>query len=354
MIARDNNEHREQGFLLYKARTGLPKMAMAVNNRDNRIFEAIVAACARGAISQTTATQLAADLKVIRKTCCSLTGSLVASIVGIDDPFTPPLVLWSEIVGKWKNANTCKNKLSAVSSALRHDPGLGNAHTRVFWKKSYDMAAGAVNKHNDHNVATKAILESMPDLTSMLKMVKTLSDSREDTLKKRRIRDLERLWLLVAARVPAKRDDWGELHIVHVLDSGHHDAKRDNYVSLPPEGPAQLVLNHFKTDKRGRFTENLPDDVTIALRTSLRKWPRKYMFVNEQDKPFVAGGTFGNWASRVMTTHLQDGHKTLTGLRRSWIRAKCPTMTRAERKVLAGSMLHSLEVQQAHYEFVMQ
>ena len=236
--------------------------------------------------------------------------------------------------------------MAIVKTALAYDKRLGDIHTRAFWDRSFRMADRDARLDKANNRATKREIDSMPNLTHLREVACALAEGADSTYK----RSLERLWMLIAARVPAKRGDWGVLRIIHEDDDG-----TDNYVILPQEGHATLVLNRYKTSKKyGRFMEDLPDDVTDAMRSSREHWPREYMFVNAKREPFRKRGTFRNWVATVMKAHL-GAPVNINGLRKAWCQtvadgSKC---THAERAKLAKSMLHSVAEQQQSYVHVM-
>ena len=273
------------------------------------------------------------------------------SIVGDATGANTPLRLWYEIYrnAKWQAPGTRKDKMCAVYCALKHDPSLGSDATRAFWRARKEEARRACNLHDANNVQTPEASIRTPDLTRLRAAEKSMAE-------RARVGDRgdsqEHLWLAVAAYVPAKRRDWGSVLIVYSASEGiRQDDAKKNHLILTDTG-ARVVFNVYKEAKTyGRFAEDLPVNVTSALRASISRFPRTYMFENRDGEPFSGGKSFGDWAIATLRKHHGGDPITLNGLRKAWSQtvADGRIATNAERGRLAKSMMHSVQVQQAYY-----
>ena len=263
-----------------------------------------------------------------------------------------PWKLWSAIVAKWTNVETRRNKVANIVSFLRYDQDLGTIATRTYWNKSLKLVHAPAAEVRANNVLTKEKKETIPSLKKLHKAALRLEHRAGDT----RISSLEHLWLMVAARVKAKRADWGALLCIkHKKDISD---KSRNFIILPKEGVATLVLREFKGSRyKPDFEEDLPDDVTKALRQSLCDYPREYMFETINASGFKgytkwSDSSFARWAGKTMTKHLGAGHITINGLRAAYAMeytASGLKVTTAQKDAVAKSMMHSRNVQQTRY-----
>lgn len=266
----------------------------------------------------------------------------------------------------YSNIYSFKSKVSIVNAALRHCDCLGNDHTRQFWGRVLEEASDEVMRARKNNIPTSQEIASIPDLNKLQSVADALdvADDAESTLEKSQ----ERLWMLIAARVPAKRNDWGRIRIladgVGATVDGVADPSQDrNYVVVPREGCATLILNEYKTGAKrrkgnatvyNRFQEPLPSNVSDALRSSLAKWPRNYLFIDSKRNAPHTTSSFGRWLTKTMSRHL-GGNITVNGMRKAWAQTVVDgsRYTVAQREMLAKSMMHSVEEQARSYHHVM-
>ena len=302
------------------------------------MLTAITAAMKRGDINEKSHAQLVSFMNMVRD--MTKTGAARAIVVN-------PGKLWEALINKYSNVHTLRTKMNRVNSILKYDTDLGTVVTRVFWKKRHERAKKASEDKYDNNVLEEKDAAKMVDFDELLKVVNALAGNANDECKT----SMEHLWLLVAAKVPAKRSDWGALKYVKRKEMTY--SKEQNFIIVPEEGPATLVLNKYKYSKdKGRFEEDLPGDVTAALRESLREWPREYMFENTKSNPY-SNDTFSAWSAKTLRKHL-GGRPCIQGLRYSYAQPMADgTHTTAERKALAKSMLHSTTAQSTAYQHVM-
>lgn len=156
----------------------------------------------------------------------------------------------------------------------------------------------------------------------------------------------ERLLIAFYTLIEPIRADYYATEII--TDNDH--PTEENYIVVS-ETIATLYVNDFKTKQRYEAIKNtLSSHLYEELKESLKKYPRKYLFVMEDNKPFTRK-LFSNWACRTLTRVLKQP-MTLTALRHTFITYKrSMNTTKDELKEMAKNMGHSRGMQQA-YEWI--
>ena len=93
---------------------------------------------------------------------------------------------------------------------------------------------------------------------------------------------------------------------------------------------------------------------SASLRLSYKNWPRKYLFLTENQTQFAEHGSFRNWATRVWQKHLGQ-ECTVDGMRKAWAQSVSDggSFLWSHRKMLAASMQHTPATQARKYTKVM-
>jgi hypothetical protein len=318
--------------------------------RDKVLYRALDAAGARDELGSGTVKSYKGNLDWMKRNLCTASGSIAADIVDSPDS------LQSALLAKHTNIDTFRIKIAIISALFKWCEGLGGAEVQRYWEQAYLVADRKSKNANKNNVATPREMASMPDLDKLRDVAMALdtADGADSTLDG----SLERLWMTIAAHVPAKRNDWSQ---VRVVSNGM--GMTANFVILPPTGCATIVLNDCKTStkrKKGmtpvhtKFEELLPPVVSDTLRLSLASWPREYVFISAQKNAPYKKDAFGNWITKVMSRHL-GGHVTINGTRKAWAQtvADGSRYTIADKELLAKSMMHTVGVQANSYQHVM-
>ena len=122
----------------------------------------------------------------------------------------------------------------------------------------------------------------------------------------------------------------------------------ENYVLLS-DTYCKLFVNDFKTKGKHDTIENiLPNNLLEELKESLKKYPRKYIFVMDDKKTPFTRKLFSNWACRTLSRILKKP-MSLTVLRHVYISYKLKSTTsKEELKEIAKKMGHSRAMQNAY------
>jgi len=168
----------------------------------------------------------------------------------------------------------------------------------------------------------------------------------------------ERLLLTMYTEIPPIRSDFYDTKL---CTKECPLTKDKNYITLLNK-TGTLILNNYKTSKKyGQKKINLPIEIIRQLKLSLKKNPRKYLFVSSRFKdsngcfiPFCdlkdPKGSYNSWANRTLKDIFNKDF-TLTMLRHIYITRrdlKIEELSGTERQEIADLMQHSVD-QQSRY-----
>jgi hypothetical protein len=159
---------------------------------------------------------------------------------------------------------------------------------------------------------------------------------------------LERLLLSFYTLIEPIRADY---YATELLNSSETESTEENYIILTPT-TSKLIVKDFKTKQKYDKIENtLSEELRNELDESLKKYPRKYLFVTEDKQSPFTRKLFSNWACRTLTRILKQP-MTLTVLRHIYITNKIQNKTSvSELRDIATKMGHSRDLQRI-YEWV--
>jgi hypothetical protein len=159
---------------------------------------------------------------------------------------------------------------------------------------------------------------------------------------------LERLLLGFYTLIEPIRADY---YATEIVKSQEAESTEENYIVLTATS-SKLIVKDFKTKQKYDKIENtLSDELRNELEESLKKYPRKYLFVMEDKQSPFTRKLFSNWACRTLTRILKQP-MTLTALRHIYITNKIKNKTSIkELKDIASKMGHSRDLQRI-YEWV--
>jgi len=163
-------------------------------------------------------------------------------------------------------------------------------------------------------------------------------------LYKLEVGSFERLLIGFYTLIEPIRADYYATEIINESD----EPKEENYIILS-DTICNLCVNDFKTKGRHEPIKNeLSDELVRELRESLKKYPRKYLFVMDDKKSPFTRKLFSNWACRTLTRILKQP-MTLTVLRHIYITHKLQTTkSKEELREVAKKMGHTRSMQQAY------
>jgi hypothetical protein len=173
-------------------------------------------------------------------------------------------------------------------------------------------------------------------------------ETKYEELKRRGAHETERnslqfLLLSILVHLRPKRADLGAIRVYREKDPRKTD---ENYIVLRTKGASFLVMNHYKTSEYYQTVEeDLPEGLVRDIETSLRRWPRDYLFRKDDGKPMS-----NNTYSAFVKSTFQQYFGRATGvslLRHIYITEKLnyENMTLEEQDHEAKLMLHTSGLQ---------
>lgn len=202
------------------------------------------------------------------------------------------------------------------------------------WKEAEKVNWKPIAEHYDENKPTELQKDKLMSFEEINRIRQTLDTG-----------SFERLLLSFYTLIEPIRADY---FATEILQSDKEEPTEDNYIILTPT-PAKLVVKDFKTKQKYDKIENtLSSELLEELQTSLKLYPRKYLFVMEDKQSPFTRKLFSNWACRTLTRILKQP-MTLTALRHIYITKKIQDKTSSsELREMATKMGHSRDLQRVY------
>ena len=269
------------------------------------------------------------------KTLESTTGSTIYGIL------TQPDVWYPKIQSAYPIISTRKNMLTVILALLKSDETL----------KENKIIVG--KWHKLHSDLTRFEIAKVKRSEPSEKQVKKYTsyeeiESKYEELKRRGPHATEResmqfLLLSVLVHLRPKRADLGSIKLYYENDPRKTD---ENYIVLRTKGSSFIAINVYKTSEYHQTVEeDLTEGLVKDIQTSLRRWPRDYLFRKDDGKP-MSNNTYSAF---VMSTfnHLFGRATGVSLLRHIYITEKLnyENMTLEEQDTEAKLMLHSSGLQ---------
>jgi hypothetical protein len=202
------------------------------------------------------------------------------------------------------------------------------------WKEYEKQNWKPIAEHYEENKPTE------------LQTNKIMSFEEIDTIRKSLEKgSLERLLISFYTLIEPIRADY---YATEILTIPSQESSEENYIILTPSD-SKLIIKDFKTKQKYDKIENiLSDELKQELEESLKKYPRKYLFVMEDKQSPFTRKLFSNWACRTLTRVLKQP-MTLTVLRHVYITKKIQDKTPAKDLInIAKKMGHTRDMQRVY------
>jgi hypothetical protein len=239
---------------------------------------------------------------------------------------------------------TIKTRITGIMGAFKLCPALAeedaNGSAREFWSGHHRAKLADVRAAASSNLATPEQVKNMVTLPQILKAARSLTHA---TLKQSQ----DKVLLMIAALVPAKRADWARLRIVKSLAAVEDT---ENALLVKP-GEMKLVLNMYKTCRTyGRHVEDIDGEAAETIRASLAAHPRTHLFVSPARANGMSNDAFATYLSGAFDRHMRK-HVTVDLLRHIWVTQSVDPrkMTVKEIDELARKMLHGADTQRLYF-----
>jgi hypothetical protein len=244
----------------------------------------------------------------------------------------------------YKNDRSLRSYLSLVSVICNCIPDIASTSVKSKWKTFCDTINQKVIELSENNVVSDKLREKWIDYGDLM----TVSKSLHADLKSRKgtMNEWQALVLIsFYAYLPPKRADLGAVKIARCKTPGActkmvERCNDGNFCILGDIGI--LVLNEYKTyESYKKFTEELPEGLLTIVQESLKACPRDYLLCGLNNRP-LSVQSLSNRVTQVMKRYF-NVKLSINDLRHIYItqHIHLDTMTIAERKKIATSMMHS-------------
>ena len=234
-----------------------------------------------------------------------------------------------------------KTKLSlcsCITSVFKRTPEMAQQHPGAVaaWKAICTRLGKPIQDQYESNKATDTYLSGHVPWKDVIKKRNSLPKG-----------STERLLLSMYTMIPPIRRNLGSCRVVR---KDEIPPAKENYVFLG--NPSELVLRNYKTSKfYGEKKIPLPRDLVKEIETSLSFDPRSHLFISKDEKPFKTDALYGSWVTRTFKA-MFDRPMTINTLRHCFLsESGIEKKPLTERKEIASSMCHSLEMQMK-YQFM--
>jgi len=113
--------------------------------------------------------------------------------------------------------------------------------------------------------------------------------------------NLEFLLFAVFIHIRPKRADFGN---VKLLQDHPPDKTLYNYMVINDRQP-QFVLNIYKTSfKHHQIVEDIPNELNDIIHRSIKCFPRKYLFVDNHQEPYILNHSYAEFVRRTFKKYL--------------------------------------------------
>ena len=260
-----------------------------------------------------------------------------------------PDTYYPKLQNLYPSFSTRKNMLTLILVLFREDPTLkstpaGNA-AAAKWKQFHDdlvrIQEAKVRRSEPENKQVKQYT-SYEEITQKYQELK--KKTPHNTLKSTQ----QFLLLSILVHLRPKRADLGAVKVYKENDPKKTD---ENYIVLrtETEGTSYLVMNLYKTSKYYQTVEeDMPDELTKDLRTSLGRHPRDYIFTKENGEP-MSNNTYSVFVKHTFE-ELFGRSTGVSLLRHIYITEKLDfdDMTIQEQEDEAKLMLHTSGLQRRY------
>jgi len=257
-----------------------------------------------------------------------------------------PDVYYPKLQTLYPSFSTRKNMLTLILVLFREDSTLKteNEPAAAKWKQYHDdlvrIQEAKVRRSEPEPKQIKQYT-SYEEITEKYQELK--KKTPHNTLKSSQ----QFLLLSILVHLRPKRADLGAVKIYKEDDPRKTD---ENYIVLRTEGGSSyLVMNLYKTSKYYQTVEeDLPEELTKDLRTSLSRHPREYVFTKEDGTP-MSNNTYSVFVKHIFE-ELFGRSTGVSLLRHIYITEKLDfdDMTIQEQEDEAKLMLHTSGLQRRY------
>lgn len=250
------------------------------------------------------------------------------------------------ILGHYGNSDASKkNMMAAILGIFKHnkDAILDGAMLKAQdkWRAAYEDLSARVDERYKTNQPSEKQSSGFVPYTDIIKMRDSLPKGSQ-----------ERLLLAMYTHIRPLRGDFNEVRIYTTSRIPIGADVAQNYIHLPSNGSAVLVLNEYKTARhKGEYRRVLPAPLVSEIKASLQKRHRDWLFIKSDGEPYDLSNSYVRWANNTLK-RIFDRPLTLSLIRHSFISSlDFNSLSIAEKEEIAEDMAHTVQMQDK-YRFV--
>jgi hypothetical protein len=217
---------------------------------------------------------------------------------------THPDESYAALSERVKAGNTRANYLTAVCTLMKVHPKFVEAHEgdQEKWKKYLKENRTKEYERYSTNKLSEKQKQNMVEWEEVVEKVRVLKadPSTHQTMRKH----LQYLLLSTMLSTTPKRADLGNLKIVK-RKPAEHDTM--NYL-LMGKTPVLVINIHKTRSTHGPIIDPLTPEYAAVVRDSLERYPREYLFISSEGKPYVLNNSYTAFV-RATFSDLFDGRK---------------------------------------------
>ncbi len=261
---------------------------------------------------------------------------------GIQEILNNPDEYYPKLQTVYPSLTTRKNVLTVLLALLREDSDV-TEEQKSRWRTLHENLA----KHQDIRVKrSEPEQKQIEQYTSFEEIEAKYDELKNDRPHATFRSSLQFVLLSVLVHMRPKRADLGAVELFETTDPNRTDI---NYMVLRKKGASYLSMHVYKTSKYYKTVEeDIPAGLLTDIQTSVKRWPRKYLFTKENGDPM---------SNNTYTVFVKDVFKQLFGkatgvsmLRHIYITEKLnfDDMTMEEQDEEARLMLHTSGLQRRY------
>lgn len=214
------------------------------------------------------------------------------------------------------------------------------------WKQFHDKYKDLVAEAIESNEPSKSQKEKYISFETMQDGINKLAKDDPHSTKRK---SLQFCLVNMYMYIRPKRADFGD---IQVFSQKNLKNTTDNYLVLPTKGPAYFMFNHrTKTPMKEPLIEPVDSKLKEIFQESIKKHPRDFLFVGQDNDKFKSPGSFSKFVIRTYETVF--GKKVGVSMHRHIYTSEkidFQKMPHKLRKEISSAMGHSI-IQQDLYHF---
>jgi hypothetical protein len=245
---------------------------------------------------------------------------------------------------QYESLITRRNVITAIMVLFREDEELKQRiEIAAEWRKLFDDLTRHMDARAKRSEPEEKQIEKYTSYEEIEEKYDDLGKHSPHTTRKK---SFQFLLLSVLVHLRPKRADLGNILLFKDNDPNRTDI---NYIVLRKKGASFIAMNIYKTSKHYQTVEeDLPEGLVRDIITSVKRWPRKYLFTKENYEPMS-----NNTYSKFVTNTFEELFGRATGvslLRHIYISEKLDfdDMTLEEQEHEAKLMLHTSGLQRRY------